>query len=383
MPLIIASFSFGNNDKYQFIFRVGGIFLFLVMLSLAKLTIDRKLYFRIYISPIAWLLIFYSALAAYGSVFSSHYLLGYWKSVEVAAVALYLIFISNVSKSKEEEKTLEECIILFGKTILLVLTISVSLHIFIVGDPTVKLTGFFPTINPNTLGTLSLILSVIFFYTKKPFLCIFFIIVTLLSGSKTNFISLMILILLSFFFYRGGFKTKLLFRFGLLITMLVVYFLFYPHYEKIYLNGGDWESLSKLSGRLVIWEAVNSLNGGDYFFSKIFHGDGIGIGSRFLYLQTNKIAHSISMHNAWLEIILSAGWIFLLILLAVIGHAGSVLFFGSKSNEFNMILLFILIVVLIRSLTASNISSFQPEMIIFYLILQHAFIIKRINRYKI
>ena len=85
------------------------------------------------------------------------------------------------------------------------------------------------------------------------------------------------------------------------------------------------------------------------------------------------------MHNAWLEIILSAGLVACLWMFGVTLYSGKILFSYVK-NRFHMARFLIFIVIFTRSFTSSNLSSIMPEMIFFYIIAQHAFILKKRDR---
>ena len=377
IPLVIASFSYGNNDIYQYIFRMGGIFLFFSMLSTAKISLNRRYFLRVYVSPVAWVILYYVVISFYSASLSVNPLLGYWKSFEVLCVFFYILFIANIRQTNKINDILY--IDLFKNTTMIILLTSILLKFIITGVTINKISGYFPIINPNTIGALSLVLSIIYFYKKSFFLGSLFFSIMILSGSKTSFVSLMLIFIIFFFHYQRVGYSKWVTRLIVLTTFILIMVLLFPTYEEIYFYGGDYEKLSKLSGRLLMWNLVNDSFGGGYFFSKIFHGDGISTGSRYLYLVIDGINHSTSMHNAWLEIILSAGLVASLWIFGVTLYSGKLLLFHAK-NRLHLTLLFIFIVIFIRSFTSSNLSSIQPEMIFFYIIAQYAFILKKRDR---
>ena len=371
IPLIISSFSYGNNDIYQYIFRVGGIFSFFIMLSTARVVLNRQYLFRVYISPIASAIFLYTIVSAYSSSLSLNPLLGYWKSLEVFCVFLYLLFIANTRQANEDNNILY--IDIFKKVVATMLLISIVLKFIITGGVVGKISGYFPIINPNSIGSLSLILSLIFLYNKNTLLGVLFFLIMVFSGSKTALgVFLLLFIAFIFLYKKQGYSKGVTGLLGLVAFSSIIIF-FYPVYEGAYLSGVD---LTRLSGRVHLWESVDALDGGDYFFSKIFHGNGISVSSRYLYLISDEINSSISMHNSWLEMVLASGFIISLYIFGIILYSGKILFFYAK-NRLNIVLFFIFIVVLIRSFTSSNISSIQPEMILFYIISQYAFILNR------
>ena len=371
IPLIISSFSYGNNDIYQYIFRVGGIFSFFIMLSTARVVLNRQYLFRVYISPIASAIFLYTIVSAYSSSLSLNPLLGYWKSLEVFCVFLYLLFIANTRQANEDNNILY--IDIFKKVVATILLISIVFKFIVTGVLVDKISGYFPIINSNSIASLSLILSLIFLYDKKAFLGVLFFLIMIFSGSKTSLgIFLLLLIVFAHLYKKQGYSKGVTKLFALTAFSLIVIFL-YPVYEEAYLSGID---LARLSGRVHIWESVDALDGGGYILSKVFHGNGIGVSSRYIYLISDEINHSVSMHNSWLEIILASGFIVSLYIFGIILYSGKILFFYAK-NRLNIVLFFIFTVVFIRSFTSSNLSSIQPEMILFYIISQYAFILKK------
>jgi hypothetical protein len=376
IPLVIASFSYGNNDVYQYIFRIGGISLFFVMLSTAKISLNRRYLLKVYISPVAWVILYYVVISVYSASLAVNPLLGYWKSFEVLCVFFYILFIANIRQTNKINDILY--IDVFKNVTMIILLTSILLKFIITGVSIDKISGYFPIINPNTVGTLSLILSIIYFYKKSFLLGALFFLIMILSGSKTNIVALMLIFIIFLFHYKKYGYSKWITRLTILTIFGLIMVFIYPVYEEIYLYGGDYEKLSKLSGRLLMWELVNDLSDSGYFYSKIFYGDGIGA-SRYLYLVTDGINHSVSMHNAWLEIILSAGLVACLWMFGVTLYSGKILFSYVK-NRFHMALFLIFIVIFTRSFTSSNLSSIMPEMIFFYIIAQHAFILKKRDR---
>ena len=171
LPLLISivffvsSFSYGSGT-IQAVMRFGGVTLVAVTILLSVLVMNRVI---IRMTPIVLLLICYSLVGLVGSSESGNYLLGYWKSIEIFILAMYLLYLNSISNQYGQIVLIRTIM----NTLSIILLVSISFG-YVLSNNQEGLNGYIPIINSNSVGAFSAILSVFYFWEKKYTLVILF-----------------------------------------------------------------------------------------------------------------------------------------------------------------------------------------------------------------
>lgn len=390
--LVLSSFSYGNMNFAQFFFRVGGL-IFALFLSViffsgtsaflkgkhskaffaySRLTGDK---FRVNKQVLAINSIFLITILflTFSSFNSFNPALSFWKAGEIIFVLLVINLI--LARATMVAGLEWYWFRLFFTSLQAILILGILTTIAVEGGgilkPGAKLGGYFPSINPNSMGGLSALCVLFNFSAKRYGLVFFWLAIIFLSGSKTAMIGLLFIIFLYFMFFRpfSSYSVGVARTFYTILASAA----FIYGFDEL---GALFESSRDLSGRRVIWESYISFIYEDDDWLNYFKGAGIG-SSREFHLYINEIRRPVSLHNAWLEALISGGAGALLGLFVLFFKAFFGLFSISRkaiqnadfeAKELRRLFgycFFMLTLVGVRSLTSSNISSISPEFILF------------------
>jgi len=216
-----------------------------------------------------------------------------------------------------------------------------------------ELSGYFPIINPNSVGTIFGVQVLYFMLRKKIILASVMLTMTILSGSMSALIAIVISIV--YFF-----TIKLLpnlrgitpnWKIGALVSVgiLVLYWI-------IGLLSDDFK---RLSGRANLWEklfeALSEKLG-------VFNGIGYGYVRTIVGIETG-IAKTL--HNSYLEVLFSVGYLgfvlFIILNIILIMKLNKVRLPRSVRDPVIIILIFLLI----KSLTSSSLVYLSVESVLY------------------
>ena len=229
---------------------------------------------------------------------------------------------------------------------------------FIFGNQNLtELSGYFPIINANGVGTIFGVQVLYFMLRKKVILASTMLIMTILSGSMSAVIAIFLAI--AWFFIikvlpnlRGITPNWKMGASGLVGTFVL--------YWSI---GWVSDDIKRLSGRTDIWEnlfaALNDTMG-------VFNGVGYGYVRTIVGIETGV---SKTLHNSYLEIMFSVGYIgfvlFIMLNIILIMKLNKVRCSSSVCDPVIMILIFLLI----KSLTTSNLVYLSVESLLYSIII--------------
>ena len=380
--LVLSTFSFGNVNALQFIFRVGGLslsvlFALLFFFSRPKSTLCDHTYAgrlnglgqgtrfkvsaRVFYIFIAFFTI--ASTAAISAVWAPDPIFSLWKSIEILLV---LIVVSLLFSRINCLRQCWHAIHLFFLSLQIILLSSISLNVILGSPDFTLLAGYFPIINPNSVGALSALCVIYYFVIRRFSFACFWLLIVLMSGSRTALIALLLCLLLQYVILKS--QSRLSAGINRVIAggsfFLIVGFLA----QEIAVF---WEEAQELSGRRIIWESyINFYTHGKGLFDYVF---GIGIGStRSFYNFIDDVHRRVSFHNAWLEVFVSSGVIALFMFFIIFIYC---LYFLLRltSREggggvLARVLFFSLVLISVRSFSASNFSSLTPELVLLFFI---------------
>ena len=272
-----------------------------------------KRMFRPGLIPLLWYVIW----GVMGGLTSTQPALCMWKGAEI------LITMMWVTVSCTDVETTKRELICIARYIEVLLWVTVALAVINPSLGTIPsmsfipwLRGYFPLINPNAIGFLSVMamIRLLFFPAKYKPIRMFMVAGTLLCAqSRTSYAVMMVAFLI---FVFDGLKTRNLPRvigasfFSVLALMLAMGWL--DAILAIVLRGESAEEIQTLSGRTDYWE---------FAFDHIsYTGNGLATGSRsliFIGEETFKKG-SVNMHNSFIEALIGAGYIGAIPFLAMI-----------------------------------------------------------------
>lgn len=225
------------------------------------------------------------------------------------------------------------------------------------------LQGYFPIINPNALGFLSLaaLSRLIFLPAKAKPIRLALSFATLLCAQSRTSYALCVVIL--FLFILDGLREKMFLRtaaaaFGSGLFLLLA-FGHQDTFLQIITRGQDAETIGSMSGRTDYWQFA--LQYTDWL------GKGLATGSRTLIFITGQdtFHHStVNVHNSYVEALLGAGYIGAAPYIAAVAINTGKQFFRtlSQPSVSNAIFLVMAVVFIARSMTSVVIAVFSYDL---------------------
>lgn len=375
--LLLTSFSFGDKDLNQFIFRVGGlllaylsalIFYFMSLKVFHGLSsYNSKIYGVVILSNltkpvlrrVAILYIGFALISAFSAVRDPFSIYSLWKSFEVFSVIIiaYLL-ISKITYEQDFVLTTR----MFFRSLQIILALSVALTVLHGNANFAKLAGHFPLINPNSVGALSALCLIYNVWNKSYYLSILWASVLLMSGSRTALIIVIICVIFNYVILpsRSRISTGVK-RVGTVIFFLVISLVYWENMLNF------WELNRQLSGRLLIWEGYVYHYLTDISILEFLMGIGIGLARNF-YEFVEGLRGPVNLHNAWLEVFVSSGVISVIIFLFMFYKNLNITYKlanseGNMGNFFRLCF-FVVLALLIRSFSSSTFSSITPEFVL-------------------
>lgn len=308
-----------KSQRYRFLKRYGFVFTLLCIMYL----------FGLYSS--------FNSTIVYKSVFKIYEL-------------CILISLCYLVSSRDDFRLLSS----LNFSILIILTTGILSDILF-GNPNLfELKGYFPLINSNTIGFMAGLLFLVNIETKNKVLLVLSFTLLLLSGSLT---SLIITIFMACYFV---FKARVFFLICFSGMAIFIYGFSFLVTES------ELEMILNFSGRKDLWDRIfiiylDSFN----FFSGVGLGAGRELNAEF-YGGVPK-----SFHNAYLEILVSLGWIgLILIILIILVILRKVRYFTKSTKSIEMVLL---LYILVRALSSSNLAFVSIDSFVFWLVYFYCF----------
>ena len=278
-----------------------------------------------------------------------------WKSIEY--LILVIIMYINIKDHVLDENQFDMYIKHIFKIINSVATFAIFIK-FLRGDLYLfELGGSFPLINANLIGTIFGIQAVFYLVRSKILPSVVFLFLTFLSGSLSALLAIIFSLSVFFFLRKKAYSVKLpsvvKILFGVLICVTCI------AYALQILD----EEFLKMSGRLKIWQIMSEgLNLGT---RELFLGVGLG-GIRIL--AKDYLGYSVTLHNSYLELALSSGFvaIFCFLLLIVLFYI-RMNFHQKRHAELIYISMFSFLV--LKAFTTSNMVFISIESLFFVLLL--------------
>ena len=239
----------------------------------------------------------------------------------------------------------------------LICIISIFLE-FIFGDQNLtELSGYFPLINANSVGTIFGVQVIYFMLRKRTILASTMLIMTILSGSMSAVIAIFVSVA-CFFIIKILPNLKGItpnWKIGTLgsVGILVLY----------WISGLVSDDIKRLSGRTNIWEklfaALNDELG-------VFNGVGYGYVRTIVGIETGTAK---TLHNSYLEILFSVGYLgfvlFIMLNIILIMKINKIRCSRIVCDPVIIILMFLLI----KSLTTSNLVYLSVESVLYGIVL--------------
>jgi len=315
-----------------------------------------------------WALL-YGLTAMVSVCYSSVGIYTFWKSLELTVA---IIGISIILALDNPYQIVKKGFYIYTTLLfLLILTVWIGAILkpslaFIKGPGLLpQIQGILPIINPNGLGFISAITSLIYihrFFTSsdKRTLVLFQIVICLttliFAQARTSLIGLLIGIIVLLILNKG-------FRSVLVIAFFAILLILLPEVTKIgenyFLRGQSRERLSAFSGRIYGWELARNK-----IVQSPWVGYGFAAGGRYDVFKDSKYKGT-DLHNAFFEVMISTGIIgFIPWLLCFFGVFVSLILFylkhrsvlNTKAKQFHILTIATYFIILTRSLTSSEIA---------------------------
>ena len=346
--LAVASFSWSSffNNLPRVVALLAALVIVLGIRARSKQSHNLILIFTV----LAW--IGYASISALNSIDP----LGSVFKIAEVVLLLIIIFI-GIGAASLGSHSIENFILLSFA----IMAFAVLIYAAVYKGTLVELSSSVPAINANTVGTISGTALLLFLSQKRLLLSLLAIFFLYWSYSASAIISVMIAI--SVFLYA----TKVHARFGFLsrkflfctFCLLLIYFSFYA-FDLIFV-----QRQFLLSGRVVLWErAIDNLG---HLVSTFY---GVGLGNVDLYLE-QTIGRKVTVHNAYLELYLALGEFALVAFLFYV--ISLVLVLWINVSKLDSYCLPILIFLVIKAFTTSNLVYISFDLVVFLMISLNSF----------
>lgn len=259
--------------------------------------------------PCWWPLLWYVCFGFFGGIASAQPALCAWKAAEIIILLMWVCASCRDRASTQLEfiavvRLVE--VLLWATVVLAVVNPALGLR----PSPSVLpwLQGYYPIINPNQLGFMSVTALARLLYLPAKFkpLRISLVLCTLVcSQSRTSYA---VALLILFFFIIDGLRERQFVRVCIacfaVLAGLFILLGFHDAVVRIVMRGQDEASLGTLSGRTDYW--AFALEYVSWF------GKGLATGSRsliFIAGQDTFLRGSVNLHNSFIEALIGAGYI--------------------------------------------------------------------------
>lgn len=317
------------------------VFLFSLVYVIKRIKkVKSQLYF---FSPI----ILYAILNLFSSLYALDPTRTFLKSIEYLLLISFLISFLESNNSKQINYNISKILFLFcigaGLTIILDFE-NTSL--------TSALISKYPHTNPNSLTQYAVMLIILNTSTSNYFNMGLGWFITILSHSRTSIFGLILFIL------KTNFSIRRIANMFLILLVLLILFLFLRDFTIEYLlRNQSLDRFLSLTGRIYVWEGVINKGLESPFF-------GHGFDSSFLFNEKHYYGSIIPSNsdNTYIDVFYFTGFIGLLLILVQ-----TVKFIKQSRN--NTILLWLVLIILIRSLTGSTFHVTHVNTILIFLII--------------
>lgn len=350
--LVISCFSYGEG-AVQYFARM----IFLPLSFLLSLHFERyKLVYKTKIGTFpVYVFCALTTLIIYNYLINQISIKAVWKFIEIIIlIGTVWNVVQRVNRINIHLYSLLDYT-LFNITLICICSIFLE---FIFGNQNLtELSGYFPIINANSVGTIFGIQVLYFMFRKKATLASTMLIMTILSGSMSALIAIFVSLACIFIIkvlpnLRGTTPNWKIFALGS-VGILVLYWII----------GFVSDDIKRLSGRTKIWEklfaALNDTLG-------MFNGVGYGYVRTIVGIETGT---SKTLHNSYLEVLFSVGYLGLVLFIMLN------IFLIMKINKLRRTdfvcdpVMVILMFLLIKSLTTSNLIYLSVESVLYSMIL--------------
>lgn len=327
--------------------------------------------------PSVWPILWYVFFGVACGITSAQPALCAWKGAEILILLMWVSYSCyDADATRREFVAITRLIeVLLWVTVVLAI-VNPSLGLRKSASIIPWLQGYFPIINPNAVGFLSVaaFARLLFFSAKAKPLRLAFITGTLIcSQSRTSYA--VTLVVLAIFIIDGLRSRQTIRAILALSAMAGMLFLLIGHQEtmlRIITRGQSEESISSLSGRTNYWEfALRYVS---------WLGNGLATGSRSLIFVTGQdtfMRGSVNLHNSYIEALMGAGIVGAAPYIALIGF--NILRQGYRAlaqpSISQGIFLAMTIALAARSMTSVVLAVFSYDMLvlmIFFAWLSHA-----------
>ena len=348
--LIISSFSYGTGIL-QFTVRLGLLPLALLFSCLStNFTIPNRLFSR----KIPIILLGLTVLILLNYLINIFTIKAVWKFVELI---LLILTTFNICRSFSRSNIAPK--LLIGRAFFIINIIvfcSVAVQGALGDLKLTEISGAFPIINANSIGSIYGIQFIYFLILKKYIKSFFSMILVLVSGSFSAFLAIQCA--LCFYFMFIMLKKIRNMNASLALNLIIIISLLCCFYIASIVS----EEFLRLSGRADMWMSMfNFLTGSLTWY------DGVGLG---MVKETGADAFgkAKTLHNSYLEILFSIGWLGLTLYLIL-----HYLFLNMKvsifeKDKFGGAEAAMMVFILTKALTTSNLIYLTIELVIYSLI---------------
>lgn len=219
---------------------------------------------------------------------------------------------------------------------------------FLFGTPYLfEIKGLIPLINANTVGFMAGLMVLINLPKGNKTIIGIASILLFLSGSMT---SLILTIFMAIFLLLSIQKFIILSLSFLILAFFSLDFL---------VSGEDIETVMLFSGRMLLWERIFDIYVSEFNF---FEGVGLGAGRELNSQFYGGVAKSF--HNAYLEVLISLGWLGLLTFIWILLYV--VYAVRKNLRNYRGIEMILLLYVIVRAFTSSNLTFVSIDSLIFW-----------------
>ncbi len=275
-------------------------------------------------------LLWYALVGALSGLGSRLPLLSLWKAVELGIVAYWMAHASLAARAAGDahlplRSVVRPLALLMAWTLLIGLAVPSKGFRHHMGGIPSWLQGWFPPLNPNTVGTISAVALYALMYVPASFrsrrwhrtLLMLVGAAWILAISRTAYVAFIVAMgstLAARFLRLRTDRDIVHIAISLLLTGAAM--LFAHQITEFALRGQSEENVQSLSGRTAYWQVALEM-----WEKRPLLGGGLATGSRFLFLDFPELFRhgAVNIHNSYLEMLLGAGlvgslpWLFLLL----------------------------------------------------------------------
>jgi O-antigen ligase len=210
-----------------------------------------------------------------------------------------------------------------------------------------EIKGLIPLINSNTVGFMAGLIVLINLHKRNKTIVGIASILLFFSGSMT---SLILTIVMAAFLLLSTQK----FIFLSLSSLLLAFFGW-----ELFVSAEDIEKAILFSGRALLWDRVF-----DIYVNEFNFVEGVGLGAARELNSQFYGGLAVSFHNAYLEVLVSLGWLGLLVFILIIFYV--VYSVRKNIKNYKGIEVTLLLYVLLRAFSSSNLAFVSIDSLIFW-----------------